>query len=204
MVCYCNCITTHITNTWRGEKIYSGNCPNILVLAIIHGPDSTLQEMIEKELTRNLTRHGCTAFPAHTKYRGLLLTSLPGDSIKSIFTRDSIYSVLTIVLRDKSKEIHDPVAQVLFSLYPFRENDFWMYYSAMNDYHPFYREFKEYTSWFWESNLYNLASGSLVYTIRTASFDPASLEKLVSDYAKILVRNMIRNKVIQPDKFRSR
>lgn len=197
----CQCTTSRITGTWKGTDIHPEHYKNILVLAIIHGPDSSLREIMEKHMVNQLTAHGCRAVSACSYYGQGAFVSLPADSIKKILQRDSINVVLTIDLRDKSREIYDVTEKVLFSLYPFRENDFWMYYAAMNEYHPFYGDYKEHTAWFWKSNIYDVTSGALVYAVQTASFDPLSREDLSSGYARIIVKNIIRNNILQPHKY---
>lgn len=202
MTCFCQCATSRITGTWKGREIHPENYKTILVVAVIHGPDSSLQTTMEKHMARQLTVHGCTALSACIKYGPQAFAAISKDSIKKILSQDSIDVVLTIVLRDKSKEIYDVTGRFIFSLYPFRENDFWMYYSAMNEYHPVYTNYTEHTAWFWESNVYDVSNGALIYAIQTASFDPFSEEDLSSSYANHLVKDMLRKKIFQPHKYR--
>ena len=37
----------------------------------------------------------------------------------------------------------------------------------------------------------------LVYSVQTKSFEPASLENMAHDYGTLIVKNMVREKVLQ-------
>lgn len=196
------CATSRITGTWKGTDIHPERYKKILVLAVIRGPDSVLQASMEKNMAAQLVAHDQQAISAIEHYGTQAFVALPRDTVRKILYKDNINAVLTIVLRDKSKEIYDVTGKVLFSLYPFRENDFWLYYSAMNEYHPVFSNYTEHTDWFWESNFYDVTSGSLVYSIQTASLDPISSDELANSYASVIVKNLVRNKVLPPAKHR--
>ena len=46
------------------------------------------------------------------------------------------------------------------------------------------------TDYFLESNLYDIASGSLLYSVQTKSFDPSSATGLASDNSKKIVKDL--------------
>ena len=56
------------------------------------------------------------------------------------------------------------------------------------------------TKYFWESNLYDLKSNRLLYSAQSQSFDPVSTESLSHEYGKMIVKDMVKNKVITNQK----
>ena len=54
------------------------------------------------------------------------------------------------------------------------------------------------TKYFWESNLYEVESQELVYSIQTQSFDPASIGSLANEYGKMIVGNILKNDILAP------
>lgn len=194
----CQCATSRITGTWKGTNIHPENYKKVLVLAVIHEQDSTLQATMEKYVVNELAKHGCKAFSASSCYGSGTFRSLPKDTIRKILLLDSMDVVLTIYLQDKSREMHDIAGKIILLLDPFREDDFWLYYNAITEYYPYYDNFREHTSWFWKNNIYEVAGGTLIYSVQMASFDPPAPEDLGSNYAGILVKNIMRNNILKP------
>ena len=69
-------------------------------------------------------------------------------------------------------------------------NRFGRYYSTIYDrvYQPGY--YTTSTDYFLESNLYDIASGNLLYSVQTKSFDPSSATALASDNSKKIVKDL--------------
>jgi hypothetical protein len=103
-------------------------------------------------------------------------------------------AVITIVLLDKSKEEYyvpgSSHVRVL-SVPPYSKR-FWGYYSYryVHVYTPGY--YVTNTSYFWESNLYDLQSNDLVYSVQTKSFDPSGSESLAHEYGRLIVGDMVK------------
>ena len=69
-------------------------------------------------------------------------------------------------------------------------NRFGRYYSTIYDrvYQPGY--YTTSTGYFLESNLYDIASGNLLYSVQTKSFDPSSATALASDNSMKIVKDL--------------
>ncbi|HEY8894521.1 MAG TPA: hypothetical protein VIM79_06885, partial [Niastella sp.] len=52
------------------------------------------------------------------------------------------------------------------------------------------------TKYFWESNLFDVASKELIYSVQTESFDPASSESLAHEYGKLIVKDMVKHQLL--------
>jgi hypothetical protein len=54
------------------------------------------------------------------------------------------------------------------------------------------------TKYFWESNLYEVESRELVYSVQTQSFNPTSAGSLANEYGKMIVRDILKNNILTP------
>jgi len=52
------------------------------------------------------------------------------------------------------------------------------------------------TRYFWVSNLFDMGSKDLLYSVQTESFDPNSSESLAHEYGKLIVENMVKKHVL--------
>jgi len=95
----CRCTTSRITGTWKGTNIHPENYKKVLVLAIIHEPDTTLQATMEKYVVNELTKRGCKAFSASSCYGPGTFMFLPEDSIKKILLLDNTDGQSKAVIR---------------------------------------------------------------------------------------------------------
>jgi hypothetical protein len=48
------------------------------------------------------------------------------------------------------------------------------------------------TRFFWESNLYDVSSKKLLYSIQSESFNPSSAADMGKAYSKVVVKNMTK------------
>ena len=105
-------------------------------------------------------------------------------------------AVITIVLLDKQKESKYVPGSIHYSPYGYYYNRFWGYRTTLYQriYEPGY--YVTDTKYFWESNLYNMNTQQLVYSVQTQSFDPANSASLGHQYGKLIVNDMISNNII--------
>jgi len=52
------------------------------------------------------------------------------------------------------------------------------------------------TRYFWESNLFDVVSKELIYSVQTESFEPASSDILAHEYGKLIVKDMVKSQVL--------
>ena len=53
------------------------------------------------------------------------------------------------------------------------------------------------TKFFWESNLYDMSTQKLIYSVQTESFDPANSETMAHEYGKMIIKNMVQQSVLK-------
>jgi len=107
-------------------------------------------------------------------------------------------ALLTIVLLDKQKEERYVEGSSISIAAPVYGYPYYGYYSYA--YSTVYSSgyYTSTTSYFIESNLYDVASEKLVWTAQTKTENPASLDKEAPNFAKLIVDDMIVKKVIKP------
>jgi len=95
----------------------------------------------------------------------------------------------------KSKGYYVP-GHMNYTPYGFYYNRFWGYSRAIYGriYSPGY--YVTDTKYFWESNLYDLTSGDLLYSSQSQSFDPSTSAAMGKEYGKLIVEDLDAKRVI--------
>jgi hypothetical protein len=196
MLLLLSCSTSRITSTWKAQNVQSKKYNKILVLGLIRESDRSIREKMEQHLLGDLKERGYNAICACEEFGPKAFENMTEKEAISKLANSGIDAVLTIVLLDKTKEKYYVPGRVSYSPYYNYHNRFWGYYTTMYDriYSPGYYEVS--TKYFWESNLYDMDSKQLVYSVQTQSFDPSSSEILAHEYGKLIVSNMVKNKVL--------
>jgi hypothetical protein len=187
------CSSLKITHTWESPTARQKEYSKIMVLALIKDKDRSLGEKMENHLVGDLTDLGYNAVSS-LKENGL--KSFEGMREEEVVTKlqnSGADALITIVLLDKEKERRYVPASVMYSPYNYYHRRFWGYYSTMNSriYEPGY--YAEQTNYFWESNLYDLESKELLYSVQTKSFDPGSAGSMGHAYGKLIVKDMLQH-----------
>ncbi|MBP6591362.1 MAG: hypothetical protein KA229_14725, partial [Chitinophagaceae bacterium] len=104
--------------------------------------------------------------------------------------------VLTVVLLDKTRERYYVPGRVQYTPYTIYYNRFWGYSRTI--YGRIYSEgyYTEDTKYFWETNLYDLATNDLVYSAQSQSFDPSSSESLGHEYGQMIAKDLVKKNVL--------
>jgi hypothetical protein len=189
------CTSSRITSSWKAEDGSYGNYKKILVLGLIRDTDRTIRENMENHVAGDLQNLGYDALSAFKEYGPKAFDGLNEETALDKIKGSGVDAVLTIVLLDKEKERRYVPGNLNYSPYGYYYNRFWGYYGAMNRriYEQGYYVID--TRYFWESNLYDVKTQRLIYSVQTQSFDPASSEKLGHEYGQLIVKNMVKNNV---------
>ncbi|MBY0536067.1 MAG: hypothetical protein K2P88_09465 [Chitinophagaceae bacterium] len=193
-----SCAPMKITSTWTNTTAVGRTYENIVVVALTKfESEGNLRERMEEHIVGDLSRLGLKAV---SSYKLMGPTSFKGMNeiqVLRLFDTAGIDGVLTVVLLDKKREQYYIPARVMYSPYAVYQNNFWGYYGTMYNriYEPGYYSID--TRYFWESNLYDLKSKTLQYSIQTQAFDPLSLEALSHNYGKKIVESMVKDGVIK-------
>ena len=195
-----SCSSSRITHSWTAENILPKKFSKILVLGLNDETDISTREKMENHFVGDLSELGYTAVSSLKEFGPRAFKKMDEDAALDKLKSSGFDAVITIVLLDKTKEKHYVPGRVYFSPYIIYQRRFWGYYTTIYDrvYTPGY--YTTDTRYFWESNLYDLTSKELLYSVQTESFDPASSESLAHEYGKLIVGDMLKHHILsKPD-----
>ncbi|MEO8174197.1 MAG: hypothetical protein ABI581_13980 [Sediminibacterium sp.] len=186
---FAGCSSSLITHSWKSDTIIAPAYKKIMVVGLIRYNDRSLREKMETHMTGDLSRKGYTAIASLEEYGPKSFENMKEEEAISKLHTSGIDAVVTIVLLHKRKERNYTP--------PRANGNFWMYYTdiASQVYTTGYYNVE--TKYFWESNFYDLASGKLIYSVQTESFDPNSAESMGHEYGKMIVADMAKKGIIK-------
>lgn len=189
--------TSKITSSWKAENVQPKDYNKILVLGLMNVPDRTIREKMEEHLAGDLKTLGYNAVCACEVFDPKAFNDMTEEAAINKLKNQGIDAVLTVVLLDKQKERKYVPGNIYYSPYGYYYNRFWGYRSTL--YHRIYEPgyYVSDTKYFWESNLYDMASQQLVYSVQTQSFSPDNADILGHEYAKLIVKDIVKHNVLQ-------
>jgi hypothetical protein len=191
------CSSSKITTSWKAENTVPVKYNKILVLGLIRDVDRTLQQNMENHLVEDLKEMGYTAVSSLAEFGPKVFDKMEEDAAIAKLKNSGIDAVVTIVMLDKHKEQKYVPGNTYYSPYSLYYNQFWGYRTTLyrRIYEPGY--YVTETKYFWESNLYNMSTQKLVYSVQTESFDPVNSESMAHEYGKMIVNDMIKQTVLK-------
>lgn len=168
----------------------------ILVLGLIREQDRNLRGQMEEHMAADLRDAGYDAVSSEGEFGPKAFENMDEETAIQKLQYCDVNAVITIVLLNKSIESnYYPHRQIPYGTY---HNSFGQYYNTMYDhiYSPGY--YVTTTKYFWESNLYEIESRELVYSVQTRSFNPTSAGSLANEYGKMIVRDILKNNILTP------
>lgn len=190
------CTTSRITSSWKADHIRPAAYKKILVLGMINEPDRTLREKMEEHIAAELRQLGYDAVCSCDEFSPKTFENMTEEQALDKLSYGGVDAALTVVLLDKEKERYYVPGRIHYSPYAIYYNRFWGYYRTMYTrvYDPGY--YTEDTRYFWETNFYSLAGKELLYSAQSQSFNPSSAQTLGREYGRIIVSDMVKNRVL--------
>jgi hypothetical protein len=190
------CSTSRIIHSWKDDSALRKKYNKILVLAMNGGTSLTTRQRMEMHLAGDLKDLGYAAASSVMEYGYKAFRDMTEETVIEKIKNSGFDAVITIVLLDKKKERTYVPGRVYSQPYLLYYRHFWNYYTTTYDrvYAPGYYTIN--TRYFWESNLYDVATKELLYSVQTESFDPASSESLAHEYGKLIVKDMVKRHVL--------
>lgn len=191
-----SCKSSRITSSWKASDAQQKSFKKVLVLGLVREKDRALKERMEEHMLGDLKNLGYDAICSCEEYNPKAFENMKEDQALQKLSGSGIDAVLTVVLLDKTRERYYVPGRVYYTPYTIYYRHWWGYYSTMYDriYEPGY--YTENTKYFWESNLYDLNSKELLYSVQTESFDPSSAESMAHDYGQLIINDMVKNAVL--------
>jgi hypothetical protein len=191
------CTSSKITTSWKAENTTPQKYNKILVLGLIREVDRTLQQNMENHMVGDLKALGYNTVSSLTEFGPKVFDKMDEDAAIDKLKNSGIDAVITIVMLDKQKEQKYITGSTYYTPYSYYYNRFWGYRSTLyrRIYEPGY--YITETKYFWESNLYDMATQKLVYSVQTESFDPVNSESMGHEYGLMIVKDMVKQNVLK-------
>lgn len=190
------CATSKITTFWKAPNVVSPNYQKIMVLGLIRTADRSIQENMENHLVGDLRDMGYQAISSLQEYGPKAFDKMDEVNALNQLKTSGVDAVLTIVLLKKQKEKSYVPGHIYYQPYGYSYNRFWTYRTALigQIYEPGY--YVTNTRYFWESNLYDMQTQKLVYSVQTQSFNPSNSASLGHEYGQLIIKNMVQQNVL--------
>ena len=191
------CAATRITTSWKAKDAVPQKYNKIMILGLIRTADRSIQEKMENHMIGDLKGIGYNAVSSLQEYGPKAFDKMDEEAAMAKLKNSGVDAVITIVLLNKEKEKNYIPGRIYnYSPYGYYYNHFWGYRTALyyRIYEPGYYVIN--TRYFWESNLYDMSTQKLVYSVQTQSFDPANSESLAHEYGQLIIKNMIQQNVL--------
>jgi hypothetical protein len=190
------CSTLQITHTWIDEELQPKKYNKILVLGISDEKNMKSLEQIEIHMAGDLRFLGYSAVPAIKEYGFSEFRGMNEETLTNKLQTNGFDAVVIVFLLDREKEkndVPDPGHRSSHFLYQSR---LWTYYSTMYTRVSTPGYYTGNASYFWEADLYDIPGKKLIYSGQTNSFDPGSSDLLGHEYARLIVKDMVRTNVL--------
>lgn len=191
------CASTRVTSTWKAPGVLAQPYQKIMVVGIIREADRTIREQMEAHLMGDLKTLGYEAVSAYQYYGPKAFQNQTEAEVLQSLRAQGIGALLTIVLLDKKKEKYYVPGRMAYTPYNAYHSRFWGYYNSLSFRIQSPGYYEESTRYFWESNLYDLATGQLLYSVQTQSFDPLSMTTLAHEYGQKILQSLLKGGVLK-------
>ena len=194
--------TTKIVASWKDQESPPKTYQKVAV--VVMSPTTSNRAIVEDAVAQEFRSRGITAnatfntFPFAGKIGEIDIDKATVEQkIREKINDNHFDALMTIVLLDKQKEERYVEGSSISLSAPVYGYPYYGYYSYA--YSTVYSSgyYTSSTSYFVETNIYDVASEKLIYTAQTKTQDPASLEKEATNFAKIIVDNILVKKVME-------
>jgi len=190
-----------ITSTWTDPEAMPENPYNsICIIPLVHGEQRKLN--VENMMVELLNKKGFKALKSTDIFPAEFLKGekIPLDQMVQLMKDAGSEGVLTFsLLETKTEEQYHPGTSNA-QLPPYR----FYYYSSYHEYVNYrYNQVNQpgyvtaETTYFFETNFYDLNSQKLLWSIQSEAFDPVDLESWFKSYSKLILKDLKKEKMIR-------
>ena len=178
------CTTTKKVAEWRDEGYTGGAFDNILVIGI--AKENSVRRMFESDVVAELKARNVTAIPSFSIMPSV--QKISKESVKAAIAGKNVDAVfVTHLVGVDEQEVYYPPTYTP-TMGP--SYGYYGYYSRVYDYvyEPgYYQKYKVVKI---ETNLYNVATEKLVWSMQSQTVDPNIEEQLVKDNIKVFIEGL--------------
>ena len=186
--------STRVTGTWMKDQDAEYTFDKIAILGIAH--EAAIRKVFEVSLEERMLEKG---YPAEAALDFLPPNAnednLPPEIVQSIFKSSGVDAVMTIHLLkvdDSRRFIPDGMLyEPYYVTYTFNE-----YHAEVYEYVVVSGYFTGELDIFLEANLFDMASGQLIWSAQTETIDLSELHDIAGSFSTVLVEDLARSNVV--------
>lgn len=165
-----------------------------MIAGIVKTGNDSFRLKMETHFADDLRNMGYDAVSALQEFGPGGLANLSEEETYIKLCTRGIDAVIVIVLIDESKEKQQPFRKSYGSPNKYYYTRIWNYKNIQAELTDEY--YKDDTSYFWESILFNLRTLEAEYTIQTKTFKNIREEMMAHDFEKKIIKKMVKEKII--------
>jgi hypothetical protein len=190
------CSSTSLIGSWIDPEAKSIKGRSLAIFALT--PRLDVRDKVETEMSDVFQAKGVNAMRSMDF---ITPGKMEKEVIEAILKKNEIDGVILVALMDSEKETQYVPGSTAYSpMYVGRPyhgyHSYYGYYGYAygHVYSPGY--YTTTTKYFVECNAYRLSDDKLVYSSQTKTVDPSSVDRFAYDYARVIVKDLIKKGVI--------
>ena len=189
----CSCASVSMVDTWRNPDIRPARLQKVLVVSITKNDAS--RRVYEEMLAGELSRQGVQAVPSHTVLNGDRASWKVLEAAMKQVAAQAVLTVQTIKVEQETV-VQPGTATYPGHWYPpvYPSWDLYGYYGSLAHYGPAY--ISTYDVATMQVNLFDAATGKLVWAATVESSEPEKVTQVGQDLARAVVKQLSRQGLI--------
>lgn len=193
--------STKFAATWTNpEYAENQSVDDVMVVAVAQSEAN--RRMFEQELASRLEAQGVKAWPS-TRFHPEI-AQLPEDKAREVIEENGIEAVIVTRLVDVDrKDVYVPPTTYVSS-YPAYGSP---YYGSWYGYYSYGYTVTHDPGYTYEkvtvtleTNLYDAGNGEIIWSGRSNTFDPSSVQDVIGPTTQLIVEELVARKLLQPKK----
>jgi len=191
LVVLASCASTKLVNVWEEPKYSGGPFKRVLVVGV--SGNYTTRRSFEDEFVQQLRAKGVEAVASYTLIPAAGKTE--EDKLRQAVSASAADAVLMSRLTRLEKETqYSPGYVTAMPGYGYHSSFYGFYSSAWTYYTP--PQVYQYDVYTIETNLWQVAGESLIWSATTETFDPGDEEKEIKAFAQIIIGSLAERNLI--------
>lgn len=189
------CANTKITQSWTeptNKKVYK----DLLIIGIAESEQN--RRVYETQFIEVLKKHGVESVPSYTLIKSD--QKIDKNTVTKAIEGLEIDGVIVTHMTSVNEEtVYRPGSSYgSYGGYPYSGRSLYGYYPHVNTYVRSPGYYTTHETYVLETNLYDVETEALVWSARSRTFSPESVDELIVDLVDLLVVNLEEKNLIKP------
>jgi|GEM_PF-2481018 len=197
------CASTRVVSTWVQSGDQSASMQNVLVVSLMGGRFTGIQQQFETDAVAALQKNGVNAISSIDRFGPAAFENMKQEDMLAKMVSTGSTSILIISLLDREKTLNWVPGTVYYSnrmRFPYTSPWGWQYAWGFDViYRPGYYTID--TNYILDARLYSLTGdGGMIYSVQTSTINPSSHNRLSRDFSRVIMRDMQTHGLIKSQK----